>query len=126
MQVFRLMGLVFLLGVSVVPTALAQTADGKTPETAIELTSAASQSGSLVGARGGAFSYYWVAYPGGSRDATLTFNFTPTDSSMDKAAGVHVYEGNNLLSSMTGSRSSSLKGTNEITFFSKKDRKSVV
>lgn len=110
------MGLVLLLLVGVAPTTMAQTADARTADTAIELTSAAPQSGNLVGSTAGAYAYYWIDYPGGSVDATITYYFSPTDAPLERSFGINVWEGPRRLAFIAGSGET--KGTHKVVFFS--------
>lgn len=118
MRLVGLLGLICLVGLAVAPPAVAQTANGLTRETAIEISSAEPTSGSLVGNTGGASRFYWFDYPEGRKDATLVFNFTPSDAPMTKAVGVHIWDGRNVVAKMTGS--SDTKGSNRVIFFAEK------
>jgi hypothetical protein len=107
----------FLTAASV--TAAAEP-DGRTPESAIPLTTATPEWGQLVGNPGGAFVYYVVDYPGDSSDVIIDSQFTPGDVFTADGFGLTIYQGGGMLGKVVGLGGEN-PGENSLTVFS--DRK---
>ncbi|HZR00379.1 MAG TPA: hypothetical protein VFC93_16375 [Chloroflexota bacterium] len=72
------------------PTAAAP--DNTTPEGAIVLSQTTSTSGgTLPGKRDGNFNYFWLDYPGGNTNMTITLGYSPLALNSDQAVGFKVY-----------------------------------
>lgn len=66
--------------------------DNTTPEGAIvvNLTNATT-GGLLPGRRDGSFNYYWLDYPGGGTNMTITLGYSPLAQNSDRAVGFKLY-----------------------------------
>src|SRR5262252_3236458 len=85
------------VALSVVASAMAANADGKSPATAMPLSGIAT--GSLTGSTAGAYDYFTFNYPGDGSIATISFSVTPNDPVTMSSFGVNVYQGSTLLAS---------------------------
>jgi hypothetical protein len=66
--------------------------DNTKPEGAIVLTTTTSTTGGvLTGKRDGNFNYFWLDYPGGNANLTITVGYSPTTTNSDKAVGFKLY-----------------------------------
>jgi hypothetical protein len=66
--------------------------DNRTPEGAIVLTQTTSTSGgTITGKRDGNFNYFWLDYPGGRTDMTITIGYSPLAHQSDQAVGFKLF-----------------------------------
>jgi hypothetical protein len=103
-----------LLALGVVTSAAADTQDGKTPSTAMPLSSIAGTS--IIGSTAGSFAYYTINYPGNGSSGLLTVGYSPLDNSLDAAVGVNVWQGATLLTTANGDNSA--VGASSVSFSS--------
>jgi hypothetical protein len=120
MRAFWSFGLALILATGLIAPAYAQgTADGKTPDTAIQLAADQPQHGAFTGQWLGGFAYYWLNYPGDGRTGMLTMSFEPSDPITAGAVGINTWQGNGSLGSIKGTDSGT-RGQTKLSFFSNK------
>lgn len=79
-------------GSSAAPGSAAPRPDNTTPDGAIVLTQQAVTTGGLIqGSRGGSFNFFWLDYPGGSSDMSITIGYSPITATSDQAVGFKLY-----------------------------------
>jgi hypothetical protein len=103
-----------LVALSLIAGVSAANADGKSPASAMPLSTIAS--GSLAGSTSGSFSYFTFNYPGDGSTGTLTLSITPSDPVTEGVVGTNLYHNGTLLATMNAVGST--PGVNAVTFSS--------
>ena len=101
-----------VIALSLVTSAMAANADGKSPTSALPLIGIAS--GSITGSTGGAYAFYTFPYAGDGSVATLSYTISPNDPVTESVVGINIYQGGNLVVSGTGLGNP--PGSNSIAF----------
>jgi hypothetical protein len=103
-----------VIALSLVTSAMAANADGKSASTALPLSGIAN--GNITGATSGAYDFYTFPYAGDGSTVTLTYTIGPLDPVTQNEVGVNIYQGGNLVA--TGNGAAGPEGTNSIFFSS--------
>ncbi len=89
-----------VLALAVLGSAAAANVDGKSPSTALPLSSVATTT--LTGNNAGSFTYYTFNYPGDGSVATIGMNFAPNDPSTASGVGVTVWQNGQQVAATNG------------------------